>query len=408
MGKIIVSLQANDFKQARMKRIVIENFGPLSRAEVELGRLNLIVGVQSSGKSCVMMVACYCSWVEKRIALRQSAKEFEQGSSFIDMLTSYYHAKGYTHGNTYIEYESACMKFSYDHASGQFSHRWKSGRWNYRRPKVSYVPAERNMIAVIENWERVETSYYSILDFKTDWDVARRFVKQKADILSTGVSYRYDEKTDRDLIITPEGKELALVDASSGMQSLIPQLVHLDYLCSGIYEAEKQNGQAKNYSEKQLRDNLLEILYKRSCRQDADRDKRSKQIVVHKNGKDYIFHNEQQAECFEAAAVQFLNTDHAEVFLEEPESNLFAPTQIQLMDWIVEKSQNKNHDNFFFIATHSPYILTKLLEEERNDLHLFFTYLDKEGMKVRTASDKDIEEIYNYGVDMFFNYEAFL
>ncbi len=69
------------------------------------------------------------------------------------MLVSHYHAKGYVRENTYIEYESACMKFSYDHTSRQFSHWWKSGRWNYRRPKVSYVPAERNMIAVIENWE---------------------------------------------------------------------------------------------------------------------------------------------------------------------------------------------------------------------------------------------------------------
>ena len=58
-----------------MKHIKIRNFGPLRNVDIDLSQINLIIGLQSSGKSCAMMVACYCSWVEKRIVLRQSAKE---------------------------------------------------------------------------------------------------------------------------------------------------------------------------------------------------------------------------------------------------------------------------------------------------------------------------------------------
>lgn len=48
------------------------------------------------------------------------------------------------------------MQFSYDHASRTFRFSWKEKRWEYRRPKVTYVPAERNMVAVIPNWFEVK------------------------------------------------------------------------------------------------------------------------------------------------------------------------------------------------------------------------------------------------------------
>ena len=56
-----------------MKHLVIRNLGPLKEADVELKRINVIIGSQSSGKSCVLKTACYCTWVEKRIELTGAA-----------------------------------------------------------------------------------------------------------------------------------------------------------------------------------------------------------------------------------------------------------------------------------------------------------------------------------------------
>ena len=177
----------------RMRHLVIRHFGPLNEADINLSRMNLIIGLQGSGKSCVMMMACHCAWVEKRIALRQSAKEFEQGMDFLNAITSYYRAKGYVHKDTFIRYESEYMEFQYDLAKQQFLHRWNKKRWSFKRPKVSYIPAERNMVSLVSNWSRLETSYDNILDFKEDWGTARRYVKTERDILGTGISYEYDE-----------------------------------------------------------------------------------------------------------------------------------------------------------------------------------------------------------------------
>ena len=389
-----------------MKHLTIHNFGPLQKADIELSRMNLIIGLQGSGKSCVMMTACYCSWVEKRISLRQSAKEFEEGTIFIDSMIAYYRAKGYIHDDTYIGYETEFMEFHYDHASKRFSHKWKGKRWNYKRPKVSYVPAERNMVSLVSNWSRLETSYDNILDFKEDWDTARKFVKKEHNILGMGVSYEYDDTSGSDAVITSTGKRVDLTSSSSGMQSLIPQFVHLDYLTKGIYEAEK-GSKEKSYSDKQLVSSLLDVLYKRNYQKQVEPLDLQK-TVVHLEGKDFVFSDSKVAEQFRKESSRLLNTDHAEVFLEEPESNLFPPTQFQLMNWVLEMVTDKKHKNFFFIATHSPYILSHLLQENLKDFRLYLTYPSSDGFyKVKTATDEDIQGIYDNGSDAFFNFEPF-
>ena len=370
-----------------------------------MGRMNLIIGLQGSGKRCVMMIACYCTWVEKRIALRQSAVEFADSDRFIVNLISYYHAKGYVHTDTYISYQTDYMSFKYDHKLKTFSHRWGKHHWEYKRPKVSYVPAERNMVSLVSNWSRLETSYDNILDFKADWDTARSFVKRENNILGTGISYAYDDIIG-DTVITRTGNVLNLTNSSSGMQSLIPQFVHLDYLTKGIYEVEKETNE-KSFSDKQLANNLLDILYQRYYDKQTDFSS-EKKTIVHLKGRDFVFSDGDQAKQFRKGAMRLLLTDHAEIFLEEPESNLFPPTQFQLMNWVLEMVNNKKHKNVFFIATHSPYILNHLLQENLKEFRLYLTYPTSEGFyKVKTATEEDIQGIYDNGSDAFFNFEPF-
>ena len=393
-----------------MRYLRIKNFGPLLDIDLELDQFNLIIGLQSSGKSCVMMTACHCAWVEKRISLRQSAKEFEKGSAFMDLMLSYYRAKGYLHADTYIAYSTDCMEFTYDNAkeTEKFTFKWNRYRWRYKRPKVSYVPAERNMVSLVTNWNRLETQYDSILDFKSEWDIARRYVKSAKNILGTGISYMYDEATDTDSVISPAGVPIELVSSSSGIQSLVPQMLHLMYLEDGIY---KMNGdvQEKSLSEKQLINNLLDLLYARHYNKKTNVGEPDENEVVHLSGRDYPFKNAKVAEQFQKEVANLTKTHHVEVFLEEPEINLFPPTQFQLMNYVVEMAQDRKRHNFFFVATHSPYVLSHLLQENLPNFRLFLTYPLGNGMySVKTASEDDIQQIYDNGSDAFFNFDAFV
>ena len=159
-----------------MKRILIRNFGPIKDAELQLGQVNIITGLQSSGKSCILKVACYCSYVEKRIELSQRTQEFSSGTSFIDLMTGYYDIANYIQDETYIEYEGVCMKFSYDHSVKKFTMEWKSSRWEYKRSKVTYIPADRNLVASIPGWSSMPLDK-NMIEFMANWDKARKFLK---------------------------------------------------------------------------------------------------------------------------------------------------------------------------------------------------------------------------------------
>ena len=100
-------------------------------------------------------------------------------------------------------------------------------------------------------------------------------------------------------------------------------------------------------------------------------------------------------------------TDHNEIFLEEPEDNLFPPTQTALSSWLLDKTLG-NDRNCLFIATHSPYIMTSFTESQSGeDFRLFFTIEHDRKSSIRTATESELQEIYDNGIDVFFNIEAF-
>lgn len=384
-----------------MKRLLIKNFGPIKEANLTLGQVNIIIGMQSSGKSCVLKTACYCSWVEKRLELTQKVNGFGKGSMFIDIMADYYKMAGYILDNTYIEYETCHLKFSYDHSSKTFKMTWKSKQWEYKRPKVSYIPADRNLVAAIPGWSSLSMDG-NMIEFMSDWDKARRFIQKEENFLNLGMSYSYDSMSNSDKIQLENGKPLMLKESSSGVQSLLPMYVHLDYLVNGQYEDRK--GEI-SYDQKEERKNLLSLLYSKF---------RSEGNVVHSEtvtveGYDYNFVGPEEAERFEAMYNKYINVDHSEIFLEEPEDNLFPPTQCKFVDWLLEVI--KKHHDMLFMATHSPYVLNQLIKVAPNGLTVLFTYPSDDADRtycVRQLSEEETHEIYDNGVDMFFNFELYV
>ncbi len=385
-----------------MKHLVIRNFGPIRNVDIEMGAVNVITGLQSSGKSCVLKIACYCSWVEKRLEMTQKVNGFGKDSAFIDLMMEYYNMADYVKENSYIEYESSHLKFWYNHTIRKFELKWKGSRWNYRRPKVSYVPADRNLVAAIPAWSGV-TIDRNMLDFMSDWDRARKCVKKEENFLNLGLTYQYDAMSGSDSVVLGNGKLLGLKSSSSGIQSLLPMFVYLDYLTGGQYsEASTQ----LKYEEKEERKNLRSTIYKNLYQKKQVGDFISSVTI---DGFDYGFSDPKQAKRFEQIYNRFIKVDHCEIFLEEPEDNLFPPTQCQFVNWLMDAIDG--HGDFLFVATHSPYILDQFIKSAPKDLRIFFTHCvedEAQEFSVKTLSDEEIREIYENGVDIFFNFEMYV
>ena len=351
---------------AVMKHLVIRNLGPLKEADIELKRINVIIGSQSSGKSCVLKTACYCTWVEKRIQLTQTADFFAKDGNFLKELERFHKLKGYIKADTFISYESDFMSFSYDNPTKTFSFKWKENRWDYHRSKVTYIPAERNLVAAIPNWFQVKFADDNIRDFMADWETARQATADDVSVLNLGVSYHYDASTKSDKVQVADGVTLDFTNTSSGLQSLIPLFVHLYYI------TKVNSGKTASFASLQE----LKMLTSK----------------LDEEGKMDLYNN-------------YVNIHHCDIFLEEPEANLFPPTQSNLVEWLIEMTKGEQANNLF-IATHSPYILETFLEKNNIGVQLFYTRKDGGQMLIKTAMEQDIQDIYDYGVDAFFNIES--
>lgn len=370
-----------------MRHLIIRNLGPLTEADVNLSRINIVVGPQSAGKSCLLKTACYCAWVEKRIQLSQNPEQFGEDGYFEQRFVQFHKLDGYVSEDTYVEYENDAMKFSYTWKTRTFEFEWKEeGRWNYVCPKISYIPAERNLVAAIPNWFEVNLNDDNIRNFMTDWETARSLVSDGLPILNLGVTYRYDKNNRKDKVVLTNGPMLAFTNTSSGLQSLIPLMVHLNFM----YEMRFKHKLPKSILRVQEETRLFSVMHEN---------------ILFSTEKDFSCVYKQYKEEKEIYD-NFISMRISEVFLEEPEQNLFPPTQgllvYKLMDWA-----RGEHGGLLFVATHSPYVVTSFIENGIEDVTLFLTKENEGGRyRVCTASKEDVQQIYDYSIDVFHNIEG--
>ena len=387
-----------------MKRIVIQDFGPIMKADILLKDINVIIGEQSIGKSCVLKVACFCTWVEKRIEIEQSVRRFEKKTAFIEELENFHRLNGYVHKNTFIGYESDFMKFFYNNEDG-FSYEWKPDRWEYKRPKVSYIPAERNMVAVIPNWFEVKSVADNIQDFMADWSDARKSVEKDKEILNLDVAYHYDEGSDTDYVKMKDGHILPFTNVSSGLQSLIPLYIHLLNITSKKYQ-EREDNSVKHQSEIENLVKALVEYYGKNIGEPYIKNPKYGTINQETGLEKEFIPNPEMTQWLMTKIINLSKIHHCEVFLEEPEQNLFPSTQQILMKTLLGFI-GRQQCNTLFISTHSPYILDILLEREKYDFGLFYIQSSENGSIVKTATEADVQDMFEDGVDAFFNIERF-
>ncbi len=83
---------------------------------------------------------------------------------------------------------------------------------------------------------------------------------------------------------------------------------------------------------------------------------------------------------------------------EEPESHMFPPYIRKLTtDIVFDKNENQ-----YFIATHSPYVLDELIAEAADDLSVYLVDYKEGETKIKYLTPKELVEIREYGVDLFF------
>ncbi len=295
--------------------ITIKSIGPITLAQFEIKPLVAIIGPQSSGKSTIAKLVSFCQWLEKRLIL-----DGELPCTIQDGLFEFHHlSKEYFSSKSDVLYISESIEIHIDAKKTITYKVLKSER--YLLTKNIYIPSERNFVSVIPNLGRYNEMQDNIMNFLYDWGTAKTHFTNPKDILNLPVQYLYDKKGMDIVQLSDTKKKLLLGNSSSGLQSLIPLVILLEYLSSTLYKKDR----VLSVDERLRLEKLLSTTSTTSS---------------------------------EAIRDQFTQYKYTNFILEEPEQNLFPDTQKDLVYHLISIAKFRSSlKHKILMTTHSPYIL---------------------------------------------------
>jgi AAA15 family ATPase/GTPase len=161
----------------------------------------------------------------------------------------------------------------------------------------------------------------------------------------------------------------------------------------------RHNSYLKSFSSDFFKEFSLEVLY----------DVRHAKMNIMKRNEDsyYLIDFSMTPDTFQRMLYYLAVTEankNSVILLEEPESQSYPPYIQMLAEKIVDDKHNQ-----YFITTHSPFIVEKMLEKAGadSDVKIFVTYFEDYQTKVHELTSTEIDYIIANSVDLFFNIESF-
>ena len=331
-----------------MAKITIKYVGPLKEISLDVKRINMFMGPQSTGKSTIAKIISQALWAEKIFLTMKEEYDFYKGLiDFHNMDKNYF-----SNPAAEIIYESPwCvirMKYEVGKRTPQTVYEKKENKELYHNTKIEYIPAERNFVASIENIHKYNETYNSTINFLQEWHAAKSSYQKdnrfKVDLPDLSFSYQYKESDERDMIQVADN-EVRLQSGSSGQQSLLPLLLVAEAVMVSTYKIQRMISPAEiSRIKKQVPglDFIIDKLF--SAMKDNNK-------VIADTGLDALW---------ELIGYQ-MNYGCTHLVVEEPEQNLYPSTQRGLLQHLVSYLTNDSErQHTLTITTHSPYILYAL------------------------------------------------
>ena len=314
------------------ERLVVKSFGPIRSIDINFRKVNLFIGNQGTGKSCIVKLYSTFRWLEK--TLLTGTYSLDYFTKFVDarfkkQLCGYHRIDDFFRDDTYILYESTLYKFVY--AGNAFNIEKKNGNIT-GLPKIMYVPAERIILSSAEKkLKTFDGLPASNLTFnQTFWESKERF-KDGYSLPFGNLNYKYDSLNDISWI---EGCDyrVRLINASSGIQSALPVCIVSDYLGNIVASGKERPMSVEE----------LQKLQKETSK---------------------IMENENLSDSVKNAMLKHLSSrSRYNCFVnivEEPELSLFPESQNSMIRLLC-KVNNGTTDNMLLLTSHSPYTLAIL------------------------------------------------
>ena len=184
---------------------------------------------------------------------------------------------------------------------------------------MCYIPAERNLISAIQNVDKTykATERDVLFNFIYEWDEAKTpYTSEHPGKLAATGGFSYVNKSGADVLVREDGTETPAFYASSGMQSVMPMDVMANYVTDCVGNNASLSMHERN------------------------------EISKTDNGHSY----------------RRLEYQSAQLFIEEPEQNLYPESQklvvLSLVRSLKKALENGSEQSLTVVTTHSPYVMS--------------------------------------------------
>ena len=385
-----------------MAHIVIKNVGPIKKAELDLNKINVFMGPQSSGKSTIAKIISYCSWYEKNVILTSKlTKDF-----YKELLEFHNLEDNYFSETSYIEYKSNNIHIIFPGKDVKKLEVKVSVSIDnvFKNEKIEYIPAERNFVT-IPGIGKYNESRNNVLSFLYDWFEAKREIIKEKTFISpikslNQIAYYYNQEEDTDNIIIENGTEIKLRNASSGIMSVTPLVIAFDYMLHTVYLKKRIKSPFE----------VINIQSKIDNYDETTKERIKKLVDGIENLRSYL--NKDLPLSFDEQDIDKMQNDlnkalgfdsdynYSKVIIEEPELNLFPDTQKDLIYYMLSVLNQEEREHQLVLTTHSPYILfslnncmmgglvkDKIPEDKRNEFESFHSWIDPKKVSIYEIHD---------------------
>lgn len=352
------------FSKKMKRHLEIKNVGPIKAVSFDINGISVFIGPQGAGKSTIAKIISFCYWIEKKALLHQGLA-FMPLDFFKEHLVKFHKLDKYISQDSVIKYTSDIVCFEY---KNELLNASLGLSFDEAVPgKISYIPSERNIVTIPET-STIAFPNNCLRNYIFEWfNIRNKYSpKQEMKIADLGVSYYFDSATKKDVLVLEDDKKIELHESSSGMQSVVPLYVLLDYLTKWIYENKEDISFEKM--------NIITSSLAEKFRMSADDSNRFVSEVGEEEYKKIwelmeaivkLPPSTTKEKKIDSVLDEYISlrdklsrSHFSNIIIEEPELNLFPKTQTTLV-YDILKAIDMDRDSLV-VTTHSPYILYAL------------------------------------------------
>ena len=337
------------------EKIYIDGFAGLNNFEMELNRINVLIGPQASGKSVVAKLVYFCRWFPSYFfSQNQKYGSTEVDKIAKDELRKMFHLNVFnqsfdiTYENSYLIYSitytpNMNVLNSFDNMESLMITSVQTG--DPEKQSSSYDKIADNLFYLLKSHFGYNggNHYLKIMDLFDEENSKTNFIPASRNLLT-------------------QVRQIRLKVFDEGIQSSIDPF--LSRFVASYHRIREDFYIDNNKSLTSTKGDIVNRLIKEILNAD----------VEFINNEDYLVYNDgrrnalTQASSGEQALVPVLlqlkyiyeATRNESIFFEEPELHIFPKFQKLLLQLLITVFNDSGNDSNLFITTHSPYILTSL------------------------------------------------